>query len=159
MQRKFQPLIEHINEGVVEFNLLLADHCKIKMISTSDAHMFRETVPGKWGGDVWPSSDYGGVYFLLASHISSDSLGLYIGKATMHTIGGRLAAHTKKYRNSAAFIRPSPDGDYKIEAIAAIAITEPSQVCIASSLEEFLLSRGVGRLGRLLNYVGVRPRK
>lgn len=155
MLEKYRSLIAQINEGVVEFNELLAPQCRVGAVVTNDPKMFRETVAGKWGGDVWPSSDYRGVYFLFSSHENGGDLGLYIGKATMQNIGGRLYAHTKKYRDAAAFLRPSPDGNFIIEAIGAIAIADASQICIAAALEEFLLSRGVNSPARLLNYVGV----
>lgn len=149
---KYEPVIDQLNAGISQFNEFLNPQHQLPLISQQDKTTYSSAMHMPWGQQEWPSKDEPGVYILCDRHIEDSSrIGIYIGKSSQQQIGRRVYAHLTPHRETGVYKR----GNFIIDTILAIPISNHRSRSLAVALEEFLIARGVPGV-EMLNAVGIR---
>jgi len=149
---KYSPIIREVNNLINDFNNFLSDGYKLNHISKNNPNTYTKDLDKPWGKQGWPSKDDYGVYFLCGyQEDDKDKIGVYIGKASLKFMGHRMWSHLKPYRETGIYKR----GNFIIQVMLAIPIKDEETRCIASALEEYLITHGLGTI-QLLNGTGNR---
>lgn len=153
---EFSHVIDELNTGIICFNSFLSQNNQLKQICMTDPDTYTDAMDKPWGKQRWPSKDSYGVYFLLGkSEGENTRIGVYVGKASLKQMGHRMWSHLKPYRDTGVYKKAYRNEQFIIEAMCAVPMPSDNMGCLASALEEFLITRGL-TTANLLNSVGRR---
>jgi hypothetical protein len=159
MNREHINTINHINELVKKFNLILQEEYKIKTLSTDfkNEDQYLDFKNRNHFEYMYPKQvDKSGVYFILGFNSAEISKTcLYIGKASMNnSIGNRLDYYLKNSTtNSHNNILYHNKGNQFIEFLTVLPIDKENSF-IAPALEEYLIKNWKEATCDLLNTIG-----
>ena len=131
----YPDIIAQINSQINQFNYCLSSHCKLQLLRPEC--YFDIECKGWWDINLGEVA-FKGVYIIVATADETDTLALYIGKASLNSsIARRLNAHLSKSR------KPNSKGfnyyqqPYTLHRVYTINLD--NMAFIAPALEEYLI--------------------
>ena len=158
MDDRFLIYVAAINAKISDFNQYMNHECQIPPLHPERIEEEKNGVKirhGNWHDWQFPNSEKRGVYFIFGWKASTPSEnGLYIGKASFESrIGKRLASWLEPYKYSERYEMNGHGEQYVLDYILTIDLDQLKAGFMASSLEEYLITKLSGEVN-LLNGTG-----
>lgn len=141
---RYADIIHHLNSRIERFNTFLKNDLAFPRISVDNRDTYTDALRSDGGPNEWPGKNKHGVYVFCLSHDKAGGkLGVYIGKASVCKMGHRMYGHLNLCSEGDTYKTKWNNEGYILEAILAVPIQNDSSACLASALEEYLITGGV----------------